>query len=192
MSFEALSPVLPNNVVNSLAGRYLTSDKTAHDCLVENLSLDGATLVNCDCAPQGARIVLYMEGMGRLVADVVTSGDNIMDVTFDQACSNLDPLKAGLAGTSRTIIADERRLQQRFNPDNPLKPVRLPHGETRQCEVSDISLSGALIQLDVLVPIGAQVWLGNSPAYVAERREEGTVIRFKEPLDGEALAELTR
>ena len=192
MSLEALNSPSPINAAASHPGRYLAPDKTAHDCVVENLSLDGASLVNCDCVPVGTTIVLYMEGMGRLVANVVASGDNTMDVIFDKAQSKLDPLKAYLSGTNATAIVAERRQHERVNPDNPLKPVRLPDGDIRQCEIADISLSGALVVLDTMLPIGAPVWIGNSPGYVAERREDGIVIRFKEPLDGEALAELTR
>ncbi len=192
MSIEASRPLSAITAATSRPGRYLAPDKTAHDCVVENLSLDGATLVNCDGAPVGATVVLYVEGLGRLVADVVATGDNSMDVTFDKAQSKLDPLKAYLSGSNPTANGGERRQHPRVNADNPLKPVRLPDGEIRQCEIADISLSGALVVLDILVPIGAPVWIGNSPGYVAERREDGTVIRFKNPLDGEALAELTR
>ena len=191
MSFEALNAAPPVNPAAPRPGRYLAPDKTAHDCVVESLSLDGATLVNCDGAPVGSTIVLYMDGLGRLVANVVASDGGTMDVVFDKAQSRLDPLKACLAGGA-TAIVDERRQHQRVNPQNPLKPVRLPDGNVKQCEIADISLSGALVILDELLPIGAPVWIGNWRGHVAERREDGTVIRFKDALDGEALAELTR
>ena len=64
----------------------------------------------------------------------------------------------------------------------------LPDGRVYNCEVIDISISGAAIKTDVLPSIGTYVMLGKMKGRVVRYLDTGVAIEFVKQLDRNDIA----
>jgi hypothetical protein len=191
MSSEVLKPLSsPTGAMRPPVGKFFTPDGTAHACEVVHISLDGATLHDCEVVPVDARIVIYLDGIGRFAADVIATGEQTMDVRFDRSICKVDALKAHLVRCEIAQIKAERRSHPRVNPKTSFKRLFLPGGEEATCEVNDVSLSSALVRFNTFLPIGARVRIEDYWGQISDRREDGFVVRFDDELDAKAIAKL--
>jgi len=171
-------------------GRFLAPDKQVRPCEVRNLRRDGASLGLCETMAKDTPIVLYIHGVGRREARVTAVYERGMDVCFIPSKSGLRRAVDDSATSDNAAV--ERRHGDRINPGNGYQPILLPHGETQDCKIVDISPSGALVSLESMLPIGAIVELAGLAGRVLDRREDGTVIKFEDKVDPVKLAELIR
>ena len=79
--------------------------------------------------------------------------------------------------------AVEARRHPRFEPKDKHSSITLPDGRVYNCEVVDISVSGAAIRTDVLPSVGTYVMLGKMKGRVVRYLDNGVAIEFVKQLD---------
>lgn len=168
----------------ALFGRYMLPDMSEHPCQVTNLTNTGATFLTDKIPEIGLSIVAYIEELGRIEAisgKVVPGG---FQITFALKGVRLEKLESRIKWLGeRTASGEEGRRHSRFEPRDSQSQITLPDGRVYNCEVIDISVSGAGITVDVMPSLGTYVMLGKMRGRVVRYLENGVGIEFVQPLD---------
>jgi hypothetical protein len=167
-----------------LYGRYMLPDMSEHPCQVTNLTTTGATFLTSEIPPIGLTIVAYLEELGRIeaVSDKAVPGG--FRISFALKGSRLEKLESRIKWLGeRTTNGEEGRRHARFEPRDSQSQITLPDGRVYNCEVVDISVSGAGVTVDVLPSLGTYVMLGKMRGRVVRYLENGVAIEFVKPLE---------
>ena len=160
-------------------GRFMLPDMSEHACQVLDLTLDGATFITSDVPPMGLAIVAYLEDLGRVE---VISGDSCARWFPGHLCR--DRHAAGTLAATHQISgeradgAPDHRRHPRFEPKDKHSSITLPDGRNYNCEVIDISVSGAAIKTDVMPAMGTYLMVGKMKGRVVRYLENGFAIEF--------------
>lgn len=160
-------------------------DLSEYACQVTNLSVEGATFITPSVPPQGQLIVVYLEEIGRVEAITGAPKPGGFSVTFNLKGNRLERFKERvewLHQRGEGDTADSRR-HARYVPSHRVSQVTLPDGRVYNCEVLDISVSGAGIKTDVVPSVGTYVMLGRMRGRVVRYLEHGVAIEFVKQLD---------
>jgi hypothetical protein len=164
---------------HTLFGRYMLPDMSEHPCQVSNITIDGATFLTETVPPIGLNIVAYLEELGRVEA---ITGEPIAGgfrIKFAIKGSRLEKLESRIKWLSQKQQGeDDGRRHARFEPRDNQSQITLPDGRVYNCEVLDISISGAGIKVDVMPGIGTYVMLGKMRGRVVRYLESGVAIEF--------------
>ena len=82
-------------------------------------------------------------------------------------------------------IAERRHDRGSVGDQN--KTVLLDTGETIDCEVIDVSISGASLRIEMRPPIGSSLMLGRMRGRVVRHHEHGIGVQFVDIQEPEAL-----
>jgi hypothetical protein len=179
----------PLPVSHTLFGRYMLPDMSEHPCQVTDISITGATFITETPPAIGLSLVAYLEELGRIEA---VSGEKIhggFRISFALKGSRLEKLESRIKWLSqRQAGEDEGRRHARFEPRDNQSQITLPDGRVYNCEVVDISLSGAGIKVDVMPSLGTYVMLGKMRGRIVRYLENGVGIEFIKQLDRPQLA----
>jgi hypothetical protein len=149
------------------------------DCVVSDLSAEGATIRTKEGASMGSEIALYIEGFDRFSAFLVEASRDRVRVKF-----NCSPLKQ-----ARTAEKIRRYLSGKSAPAtiSPAAPGSALHsvreftrsnGQTVTFDVIDISLSGASLRTSSRPPIGEVVTIGTVEGRIARHFDDGIAVEF--------------
>jgi len=161
--------------------------KWEEECVVSDLSPDGAGLKSSCSAAVGALAVLYVDGLGRFEGKIVRHDRLRLGVKFAFS----EAKRARLA----QVIADfvERgevkstslRTRSRLTGSQALHQFVLPSGQTRDCEIVDIALSGASLRTDMRPPVGETITFGKTTAIVVRHTKCGIAVSFQDNAERE-------
>jgi PilZ domain len=174
-------------------GRFMLPDMSEHACQVLDLTLEGATFITSDVPPVGLAIVAYLEDLGRVE---VISGNPIpggFQITYAATGSRLERLQQRITYLmERADGAPDQRRHPRFEPKDKHSSITMPDGRSYNCEVLDISVSGAGIKTDVMPALGTYLMIGKMKGRVVRYLENGFAIEFIKqvatPLPGQTLS----
>ncbi len=182
MSAPALNgAALPANdaLKGVVFGRFMLPDMSEHACQVLDLTLEGATFMTSDVPPLGLAIVAYLEDLGRVE---VISRDPIpggFKVTYAANGTRLERLQQRITYLmERADGAPDQRRHPRFEPKDKHSSITMPDGRSYNCEVLDISVSGAGIKTDVMPSLGTFLMVGKMKGRVVRYLENGFAIEF--------------
>ncbi len=165
-------------------GRFMLPDMSEHACQVVDVTPEGATFLTADVPTMGQNIVAYVEEIGRLEA---VSGANLpggFRVDFTMQGSRLNRLQQRIRFLQeRDPSAEDSRRHARFEPSEKQSQISLPDGRVYNCEVLDISVSGAAIKTEVMPSVGTYVMLGKMRGRVIRYLDHGVAIEFVKQLD---------
>ena len=173
----------------ALPGRYMLSDGSEYPCEVDNVSPIGISIKGERAGRFGERIVAYIQGLGRVEGIVVRRkiGWFALDIRATQnKFERLDDRIAWLAEHDGAA-ALTRREPERSDVWNEKTVLMTDDGREFEAELLDISIDGAAVLVDVELPQGAQVSLGDQNAYVLRCFRGGMAVTF-EPTTPEMLA----
>jgi hypothetical protein len=195
-SAPALNPETSSGGSQSiLFGRFMLPDMSEYPCQVTNLSVDGATFVTDHVPLGGQNIVAYLDEIGRIEAvsaDPVPGGFRVL---FPQTGARRERLAARIRfylDKSDDDSGASLRRHIRYEPKDNKSHITLPDGRVYQCEVLDISLSGAAVKVDVLPSLGTYIMLGKMRGRIVRYLDSGVGIEFVKPLDNAQLSEHIR
>ena len=185
-----LSEVFEEEQVKSLStimfGRYMHADKSEYVCQIRDLTPDQAWFSGAS-SPQllGEHIIAYIEEIGRVEGDVSEFGADAFLVSFTVPSSKRDKIAAKLNWMQNQDEegTENQRQHTRHEPRDTNTILTLPDGRTYECEILDISLTGAAIKAPVIPSIGTQVTLGKTSGTVTRIHECGVGVEFVQPLD---------
>lgn len=187
--------VLENDGVNSLGiifGRFMLPDMTEHACQVVDLTTTGANFLSQHVPNKGLAIVAYLEEVGRVEATTGAAMTGGFSVVFSLTGSRLERLQQRILWLQQRQTGEQAdgRRHARFEPSDKTSQISLPDGRIYNCEVIDISLSGAAIKTEVMPSVGTYLMLGKMRGRVVRYLNDGVAIEFVKQLDRSNLPPL--
>jgi PilZ domain len=159
-------------------------DTSEHPCQVLDISADGAIFISTYVPPEGVQLVAYIEELGRVeaTASAPTSGGFL--VRFSATGARRERLQSRVEWLNkREIGGAENRRHPRYEPRERNSQITLPDGRVYQCEVVDISVSGAAIKSEVMPSVGTYLMLGRMKGRVVRYVDSGVAVEFVKQLD---------
>ncbi len=181
-------------VKQTLFGRFMLPDMSEHPCQVNSITLDGANFLTTHHVPPGLPIVAYLEEVGRIEATSSSAIDGGFQVTFSLTGARRDRFETRLkwlVQKEHGQSAEDRR-HVRYEPREKQSQLTMPDGREYNCEVVDISLSGAAIKVEVMPSLGTYVLLGKMRGRVVRYLENGVALEFVKLLDRSQLTDSVR
>jgi hypothetical protein len=178
-------------MANVIFGRFMMPDHSEHPCQVTDVTEEGATFISGLQPAPGITLVAYVEELGRV--EVTTTGlrDNGFSVKYTAQGPRLERLKTKIEFLlGKQNGGAENRKHTRYEPVERKSQVTLPDGRVYNCEVIDISLSGAAIKTEILPNLGTYLMLGRMKGRVVRYLPEGVGIEFQKQLDHQNLNQI--
>src|SRR3954468_24156982 len=162
----------------NLLGRYMMEDRREYPCQVVNMSPGGMALIAPVGGEIGARIIAYVDHLGRLEGKIARQLQNGFAMTITATPRKRDVLAAQLTWLANRHILNlpEDRRHGRFVPKIAGARMVMPNGTNIGVRIIDISLSGAGIGTQERPEIGSHVTLGKISGRVVRHLETGFAI----------------
>ncbi len=173
-----------------LFGRFMREDKQEFPCQVINMSAGGMALLSPVPCDEGERIVAYLDNFGRIEGSVIRcfeGGFAIRIVASPFRREKIANLLTWLVNQQSLGLAEDRG-HDRSVPKRPESKLILPNGETLDCRVIDVSLSGASVTINPRPPLDTLVVLGRMRGRIVRHHERGVAIKFADVQDPDSIA----
>lgn len=184
LNIEHSQPAPSSKALGIIFGRYMLPDMTEHPCQVVDITMDGATFLTAQPPQAGQAVVAYLEEIGRVEA---ISGDAVQGgvrVQFTVTGARLERLQQRIQWLmEKGSGATDGRRHARYEPTEKVSQISLPDGRVYNCEVIDISVSGAAIKTEVMPSVGTYLMLGKMRGRVVRYIDQGVAIEFVKQLD---------
>ena len=163
-----------------ILGRYMLSNRMEFACQVKSMSPGSMSVAAAVAGQHNERVILYLDHIGRIdgrIASVYAGG---FDISFKAAETKKDRLAAKLTwlANRHELNLPEDRRHDRIMPKDPVISVHMDDGRSYSARITDMSLSGAAMDMDVRPAIGSRVQLGKMPARVVRHSAEGIAVEF--------------
>ena len=164
----------------NLLGRYMLEDRREFPCQVVNMSPGGMALIAPVGGEIGARVIAYVDHLGRLEGKIARQLHNGFAMTISATPRKRDKLAAQLTWLANRSILNlpEDRRHGRFVPKIVAARLIMPNGTNIGVRIIDLSLSGAGIATPNRPEVGSLVTLGKIPGRVVRHLEEGFAMEF--------------
>ena len=170
----------------AVRGRMLDTLGREHACRTEDLSPGDVRIVGPVLPNVGERVIIYLDGFGRLTGNVARRGEDGAAIIFDFSAHKREKLAEqltlilnkdlGIEEPARASAQTRHRVQLQFET-----------GETYEGEVLDFSLAGITIRSNRPPPLlGVWVRVGAVYGRVARLIENGFAIDFERRSPGAA------
>lgn len=166
-------------VVITLPVRFMTEGGAEHRALLFDMSPGGVSLTS-ELRPEiGAKMVLYIDDIGRCEGSVVRHHDYGFALKLIATQNRRDRIAERLTyHANRHRLRDEDlRMHERSEMDRQTR-CTLPDGTVLDCRVTDLSLTGAAIAIARRPHIGTEVAIGRLRGRVVRHLPQGVAIRF--------------
>ncbi|MGI9412107.1 MAG: PilZ domain-containing protein [Hyphomicrobiales bacterium] len=164
----------------------MVSDRSEYVTQIRDLTPDRAYF-SFDVPPElGERIIAYIEEIGRVEGEVTDIDIDAFLVKFTIPSHKREKIAAKLSWLQNRDEEGslDQREHLRYEPsEDSSTMLTMPDGRKYECEILDISLSGAAVKASVLPSIGTQIVLGKTPGTVVRVHECGVGIRFSRMLE---------
>lgn len=176
-------------------GRYmLLKSNEEYPCRTFDISPGEVSLFAPVAAMPGEKVVLYLNELGRLAGAVTRETEAGFEMTLQLSPRRRDRLADQLAwyADRSTLSVEDRRRHDRIVPLMDLTVLRLMRGDEHIVRIRSLSLSGVAIETDHIIPLGAEVVVGNTPAKVVRIAEDGVACEFVKHFRPGEIDETTR
>jgi hypothetical protein len=163
-----------------LHGRYMLEDMSEHECETLDVSPGGLRIKTSVVAPWGARVVAYIEGLGRVEGVVVRRTREWFAIALRLGPSKQQRLASKIDWFAERAHEEgsERRIVPRDDRDNEFIVVRTEEGREYPGELIDMSMEGAAFLVDAPLRVGQSIRLGAKAAEVIRVFTGGVAVRF--------------
>ncbi len=185
LNMTTTSPADGASNLGIVFGRFMLPDMSEHPCQVVNLTTTGATFLTQSVPLKGLALVAYLEEVGRVEAISSEQVEGGFTVLFTLTGSRLERLQQRIEWLQKRETNNEPdgRRHSRYEPTEKQSQIALPDGRIYNCEVIDISLSGAAVKTDVMPSVGTFLMLGKMRGRVVRYLDQGVAIEFVKQLD---------
>jgi hypothetical protein len=176
-------------------GRYmLLKSNEEYPCRTFEISSRSVVLVAPVAGTPGEKVVLYLNELGRLAGVILQRTEAGFEMSLQLTPKKRERLASQLAWYAErsTSGAKERRRHDRVVPLMELSVLRLIHGEEHIVRIKSLSLSGVALETDHIIPFGAEVLVGNTPAKVVRILDDGVACEFVRHFRPGEIDETTR
>ncbi len=161
-----------------LKARFLDENGSEWPCLVLNVSAGGALLQTDNPPAFGRPVVLYVDRLGRFEGIVTRSTDNKFAIHYEKnrerSAKVADDITEVMHKGRRSL---DRRITPRIEQDSPAL-VHFEDGDSQECSLIDISLTGASLEVSPRPALGTRLILGRMTAKVVRRHDTGVSVVF--------------
>ncbi|MEM1365726.1 MAG: PilZ domain-containing protein, partial [Pseudomonadota bacterium] len=128
----------------------------------------------------GEKVILYLDHIGRIQGNVKDVADDGFVVGFDATNRKRDVLAAKLTwmANRHEMSLPEDRRHDRIIPLDPIVDIILQDGRAYKSRLTDLSLSGAAVEIDVRPAIGTRITLGKMSSRVVRHFDDGIALEF--------------
>lgn len=168
-------------------GRFMLPDMSEHPCQVSSIDADGVKLLTDHSVEPGTPVIAYLDDIGRVDGTMDKTVEDGFYVAFNLTGRRRERMERRLEWFE-TSDPDERR-DDRFAPKDAASQITLADGREYECEVIDISVSGAQIKTSVLPSIGTHLSLGRMRGRVVRFTSDGIAIEFMRQIEPAKLAD---
>lgn len=176
-------------VAVTLLGRFMRENRHEYPCKLNDISVGGAALAAPVAVETGERIVAYFDHIGGLEGTVVRTFEGGFALQFKITAHKREKLAAQLTWLVNrdTLSGLEQRRHERIPAGDKGAIVVLDTGETLDCRLIDVSLSGASLRSEERPPVGSGLLLGKLRGRVIRHHEHGFGVQFIDIQEPEAL-----
>lgn len=148
-------------------------------CKIVDLSPGGAGVQAEVIPPEGAQVVLYVDGFGRFEGVIARPINGGFGVQFASTLMKRERTAEQLTLFMNRNLLDESDLRRHERaPQKGVTHFTRTDGQRVVCEVLDLSVSGVSLKTDVRPPVGEYVLIGHMAGRVARHHESGIGIEF--------------
>ena len=164
----------------SLRGIIASDANHEQECLVLDLSCDGAGLELERPTDLGSCVVLQVVGLGQFEGEVVRQEERDVGIRFKSS----KVLRGLISEQIANYLKFGAPVKSSGRDSDRLKVVGIAHsfvlksGQTHECEIVDIALCGALFKAAVQPAVGESVSFGKSAAVVVRHTKAGFAVKF--------------
>lgn len=163
-----------------VGGRMLDTLGREHDCRTADISPGDVRIVASALPAMGERVVIYLEGLGRVSGAVARRGDGDAAIIFDFSAHKREKLAEQLTLAINQGLGIEAPQRPAIQDTTQFVLLSFETGETYEGEVLDFSLAGMTIRSRRPPPLlGVWVRAGNVYGRVARLIENGFAIDFE-------------
>lgn len=172
-----------------LLGRFMRANRHEYPCKLNDISVGGAAINSPVEVEAGERIVVYFDHLGGLEGHVVRVFEGGFAMQLKMTAHKREKLAAQLIWLiNRDVLSSvDQRRHDRIPVEQRSQAVLLDTGATLDCEIIDVSISGASLKMDNRPPVGAIVTLGRLRGRVMRHHEQGIGVQFIDIQEPEAL-----
>lgn len=161
-------------------GRMLDSLGRERDCRTADMSPGDARILAPVLPDVGERVVIYLEGFGRMTGNVARRGEDGAAIIFDFSAHKREKLTDQLTLAINKDLGIEAPAHSNATIGSQRVQLQFETGETCEGEVLDFSLAGITIRSTRPPPLlGVWVRVGNVYGRVARLIENGFAIDFE-------------
>jgi hypothetical protein len=163
-----------------VGGRMLDTLGREHDCRTADIS-PGDVRIHAPVLPNvGERVVIYLEGFGRVTGHVARRGDEDIAVIFDFGAHKREKLTEQLTLAINKDLGIEPLARPAASETASFARIELETGQIYAGEILDFSLGGVTIRSTKPPPlIGDWVRIGGTYGRVARLIEGGFAVDFE-------------
>ncbi len=167
----------------NLPGRFMLPNREEYPCQAVEMSPGDIVLFTPVKGEIGDRIVVYIEVLGRVSGNIARLFDGGFAVKLNVSPLKQDRLADKLTWLTNkdTLSSLEDRRHDRAEPESRVSHLTLPDGRSYECQILDISLSGAAITAPVCPDIHTHITLGKMRGKVVRHLDEGFAVEFNAP-----------
>jgi hypothetical protein len=164
----------------SMLGRYMLADRREFPCQVIEMSPGSATVIAPVPGSPGEKVIIYLDHLGRVEGKILELADGGFMMDLIASPRKRDKMAGQLTWLANKDILDlpEDRRHERVVPDIRHSSILLEDGRRYNCKITDISLSGAAVEMDVRPAIGTPVTLGRMRARIVRHFPDGVAVEF--------------
>jgi len=158
-----------------LPARFITQDGQEVECLTSDVSAGGIRFRTVRPPALGAKIVAYVQDLGRVEGVTVRHLPDGFAIAFLTTA-----LKAQRVAEKVALFsgASERRMFQRLELDGARIALRLANDEERSVDIIDVSTRGLAFRCEEEFEIGDRMEIGAQDAVVVRLFDGGAAVSF--------------
>ena len=163
-----------------VGGRMLDTLGREYDCRTADMS-PGDVRIFAPVLPNvGERVVIYLDGFGRVSGNVARRGDGDAAIIFDFSAHKREKMAEQLTLAVNRDIGVNEDVRPAMAETRQFAKLEFENGEVHQGEILDFSLSGVTVRTAKPAPfIGDWVRVGNIYGRVARLIEGGFAVDFE-------------
>ena len=164
----------------SVLGRYMLADRREFPCQIVEMSPGDASVIAPVSGMPGEKIIIYLDHLGRVEGSITELIEGGFRMDLQSSPRKRDKMAAQLTWLANKDLLNlpEGRRHERVVPDMRHSSILLEDGRRYNCKITDISLSGAAVEIDVRPALGTPVTLGRMRARVVRHFPDGIAVEF--------------
>lgn len=173
-------PARFQSVKVSILGRYMLVDRREFPCQIIEMSPGSAFVIAPVSGKAGEKVIIYLDHLGRVEGTIFALEDGGFRMDLVASPRKRDKMAAQLTWLANKDLLNlpEDRRHERVVPDIRHSSILLEDGRKYNCKITDISLSGAAVEIDVRPALGTPITLGRMRARVVRHFSDGIAVEF--------------